>query len=107
MITPGAYNVIFGCGNTMGAGANGSDVNLIHSYGSSICCGSDFNAIIGGVSTHVQPNVCCAIVLGMGSNFRATANSTTYVCNLSVQGTPNFSTGFSGNIAGCSTITVN
>ena len=99
-----SYSTIFGSGgaNIYGHACNST---IIGSINSNISCGSCHSTIIGSRESTICTSVSGSTILGL-TDFNATSANTTYVCHLSVGGTPRFATGFSGNIAGCSTITV-
>ena len=99
-----SYATILGSGgaNMYGCACNST---IIGSINSNISCGSCHSTVIGSNDSTIRPFVSGATILGL-TDFNATSANTTYVCHLSVGGTPRFATGFSGNIAGCSTITV-
>jgi hypothetical protein len=62
------------------------------------------SGILGGTSNTVQAAHTCSFIIG--SNLTSNAACTTFVNNLSSQGSIFAGNGFTGDIAGCASITV-
>tara|TARA_R100000278_G_C5427788_1_gene148986 strand:- start:487 stop:822 length:336 start_codon:yes stop_codon:yes gene_type:complete len=69
-----------------------------------ILTGSRFSGILGGCNNKVRTGCDCVFIIGSG--LHGVASNTTFVNNLTSAGSIRAGNGFSGNVAGCTTITV-